>query len=388
MTSTELWGAGSAGGGTPLWRSAPGMVIPFSMKGVVPPRICPVNSFATIPAGGDDGAGTTVISSVTVTAATIVPDCERVTVCAAPFTYEVIPPGPVTDRMCARTTECFTPIQYESSPPTTTTNRICSDVSLSHGISYHATIGATATSDTVFRRKVLHCTDGFFLNSSANADAAFGDVVDGDTCPACPDGTTAYNPSCVTATSSLSNCTAFHLYHTETSCVDTSVFSCGDGRYFNRTSGRYPGRDCFVCKTCGGVVETACTATTDTVCAARQYLGTPPARGLQQCPPDTYRDDIGATVSPCLPCSRCPVDLIIEDCTRVHDTICGDFGSKSYVVEVMFILLISYTVWMSVFRIAVPIRAVLEARRFSEKSTKIAPGIAMYTQPRYTVAHP
>lgn len=391
--STVLWDAGNTNNNNvvvvpdPMWRGSGsnGIVYPYSAQTPPPPILCPRNTYLGVTRTTTGAtAGTRSVSIVdAVRVAPVVSTagtCLPVTVCSLGTTYELVAPGPVTDRVCAPTTECYYPYEYETAPATLSSDRVCAPTSASWGQSYSIRIGVTPTSDNVFRRMVTQCTDGYYLNTTANANAGPGEIIDSDPCAPCPAGTTAYNIYCgngqpltTPAAYNPAECTSFHTYHTATSCVPIeSEYVCGSNQYYTPPTtggGGHPSRYCHTCTRCVSTyAEVGCTRTSNTVCAANKALGDgPPAPGFQQCAPDTYRDDSsGSTVSPCLPCTRCPEDLILIHCTRVHDTVCADYGSRAYVVEVLFIIMIVYTSWIIVFRVASPILGAQRLKRIAK----------------------
>ena len=386
----------------PLWRSTgtPGGIIPFSIRAPLPRQACPNNTYytrwtsseapytETEPNANDvdddaDGASNglkvdlTTLNPVADSGRRINTGCAPVTDCTVGSTYEIIPPGAATDRVCHPVSTCLRPVEYESAPPTYTTDRTCSPVLLALSSRHHVTVGSTATTDNIFRAIVTHCVDGKYLNTSANANANAGETIDGEQCPDCPAGTTAYNPNCANAAASSlhtpnlfdpADCPSFHLYHTQPSCgAVPDDYPCGTGLYYNATASKgHPSRNCFACKECQATyVQTQCTSTTNTVCGSgvgSSALGS--TASLQQCPFNEFRDDSNSgALGICRPCAVCPESLVMEACTTNHDTICGTYSTKSYVVEVVFLTLFIFAVWMTVFRVAVPIRAAVTIAR-------------------------
>lgn len=378
-----------------LWQSlkTAGLVLPMSIRSPIPPQLCPNNTYRTVRIGTTppyesiprqtNMAATTAkgamnaVASIKENGRVHNNGCAPVTECVVGTTFEVIPPGPATDRVCHPVQQCLVPVEYQSVAPTYTTDRVCSPTTMSFAASFHITIGSTPTTDNVLRRIVTHCKDGFYLNTSANVDAAagYGAVVDGEQCPACAAGTTAYNQQCASNgvlftdvhSTDPSECTDFHLYHTETACsFVVAVHACGAGQWYNSTASKgHPTRNCFPCNTCQATyVETPCTMTSNSVCSGTVAAGAPTPRGIQQCPLNTYRNDANTECAPCTRCLR-----IKMACTRTHDTVCVEFGSYNYIVEVGFLVILCFITWLTIFRVGIPIREAIRINNFKPLKT-------------------
>lgn len=367
--STHMWGVVEHlryAAVTPLWMSSGGLVHPYSIATPIPKKACPAgSSYARTTQHNMSSVPSGLMSTITLRTA---PDmvCLPTTRCVHGLTYEITPPSLLSDRVCVPVKHCRSIIEYESIPPTITSDRVCALTSLFNGESYHISVAATPTSNTQFRRKVLYCRDDYYLNNTANSDAQYGRTQTSERCIPCSNGTTAtsqlcYNSNLTVVVATATSCAIYVQYHSNSECVEKNMtYSCGVGKYYNLSGTGHPWRNCYKCKTCGRI-ETPCTRTSNTVCGSDL---TDPPSGIQQCAMNTYRDDSsGSTVGPCLPCTICPSDLVLAACTPTHNTICTDYGSKSFIVEVIFVLLILFWVWILVFRLVVPILMVIERKK-------------------------
>ncbi|XP_041830665.1 nerve growth factor receptor b [Melanotaenia boesemani] len=96
------------------------------------------------------------------------------------------------------------------------------------------------------------------------------------------------------------------LYRMETPCTDSSDATCvcNYGFYLNKLSQR-----CEPCTKCpeGQGMWYSCESNHDTVC--------------EECTGETYSDQESSR-DPCIPCTTCDDDVVLQACTSVSDTVC------------------------------------------------------------------
>jgi hypothetical protein len=115
--------------------------------------------------------------------------CTKATACTVGTTYETSPINIDQDRQCAPVTPIHIGVSYEATAPTYSSDRVTKLVTQCPA-NHHVTVGPTTTSDAVCRPIASVCHHGYYINTSANANAAPNESVTTDQCVRCDVGTT------------------------------------------------------------------------------------------------------------------------------------------------------------------------------------------------------
>jgi hypothetical protein len=282
--------------------------------------------------------------------------CIAITSCSG-GEFELRHPLYSLDRQCQTLMPCIPGIDYESVPPTETSDRECVPIS-SCSIGEYISHGATVTSDVVCRGIISTCVSGQYINTSAQVDAAPGEVNLGEQCPACENGTT-YNPSCENG---VAHC---NPHHTETECVEANVsWTCPDEHYLSVPVEEVVGHPILYCKPCGScILESAsCTPTSNVVCVPQ--LGADPPDVPLKCPKGQWANPhTPLRLRTCEPWQICAY-IKIEG-TSSTERICAKTGSEKYVYEAVYIA------YVPLFFIVVS-RIYIYAQPWTETKKKLA----------------